>query len=158
MNEQNKLNSIIIIGVGNLFRSDDAVGILIARELKKMNFKGVTVKEQSGEGTSLMETWKTYDRVLIVDAVSSGESPGSVHRLDASRETIPAKFFSCSTHNFGVAEAIEMARTLDQLPKYIKLFGIEGGNFEPGDALSLEIEDAAEIVTQEIIDHVSSEA
>ena len=122
-----------------------------------MKLKDVTVEEQSGEGTSLMETWKGYDRVFIIDAVSSGEVPGSVHRLDPSNETIPAKYFSCSTHNFGVAEAIEMARVLDQLPNNIKLFGIEGKTFESGEELSLEVESAAEIVTQEIIEHVSSE-
>jgi hydrogenase maturation protease len=155
LNVPNNQYAILIIGVGNLFRSDDAVGVLISRKLNNMNLENVKVEEQSGEGTSLMDSWKGYQKVFIIDAVSSGELPGNIHRLDPSNETIPAKYFSCSTHNFGVAEAIEMARTLDQLPGNIKLFGIEGKIFEPGEGLSLEVKDAAEIVTQEIIDHVS---
>ncbi len=149
-------STFLIIGVGNLYRSDDAVGILIARKLKGMVLDRVSVKEQSGEGTSLMEAWKGFGRVLIVDAASSGASPGSVHCLDASREPIPSKFFSCSTHNFGVAEAIELARTLNQLPGHLQLFGIEGKNFQPGEMLSAEVEQAMELVVGEILQTISS--
>jgi len=119
----------------------------------------MSVQEQSGEGTSLMEAWgKSHDRVLIVDAVSSGGVPGSIHRLDASKQVIPAKYFSCSTHNFGVAEAIELARTLNQLPKDLRLYGIEGKNFHPGETLSAEVEQAMASVVDEILQTISLES
>lgn len=146
----------LIIGVGNLYRSDDAVGILIARKLKDRVSGRIDVKEQSGEGTSLMEAWEGYDRVCVVDAVSSGGTAGSIHRIDASQKPIPAKFFSCSTHNFGVAEAIELARTLNQLPDHLQLYGIEGGNFQPGENLSAEVERAMASVEAEILQTISS--
>ena len=146
----------LVIGVGNLYRSDDAVGIVIARKINNMALDRVSVKEQSGEGTSLMDAWKGYGRVLIVDAVSSGAAVGSIHRLDASKEPIPSKFFSCSTHNFGVAEAIELARTLSQLPGHLQLYGIEGKNFQPGEVLSSEVEQAMELVVGEILQTISS--
>lgn len=117
----------------------------------------MSVKEQSGEGTSLMDAWKDYNRVFIVDAVSSDSLPGSVHRLDASK-TIPSKFFSCSTHNFGVAEAIELARTLDQLPEHLLLYGVEGGNFQPGEILSPEVESAIVEVADEIFQFIISKS
>ena len=146
---------ILIIGVGNLYRCDDAVGILIARNLDGRKTALMSVKEQSGEGTSLMEAWKDYNQVLIVDAVSSGSPPGSIHRLDASK-TIPSKFFSCSTHNFGVAEAIELARTLNQLPEHLRLYGIEGRSFEHGEILSPELESVVEEVADEIFQYIAS--
>jgi hydrogenase maturation protease len=147
--------TFLVIGVGNLYRCDDAVGIHIARDLGKRKAEHMIVKEQSGEGTSLMEAWKDYSRVLIVDAVSSGSPPGSIHRLDAS-ETIPSKFFSCSTHNFGVAEAIELARTLNQLPEHLQLYGIEGKDFEPGEILSAEVASVVEEVANEIFNYNTS--
>jgi hydrogenase maturation protease len=149
-------NTPLIIGVGNLYRSDDAVGILIARKLQNMVPDRVSVKEQTGEGTSLMDSWQEHDHVYVVDAVSSGASPGSIHCMDASREPIPSNFFSCSTHDFGVAEAIEMARTLGQLPRQLKLFGIEGKNFQPGEILSAEVEQAMGLVADEVLQHVST--
>ena len=148
-------NKSLIIGVGNLYRSDDAVGILIARKLKDRVSDRVSIKEQSGEGTSLMDSWQEHDRVCVVDAVSSGAPPGSIHRMDASKEPIPSKFFSCSTHDFGVAEAIEMARALDQLPRQLQLFGVEGENFQPGEMLSAEVERAMELVVDEILQQFS---
>ncbi len=102
-----------------------------------------------------MDSWQEIDRVYIFDAVSSGGSPGRIHRMDASREPIPAKFFSCSTHDFGVAEAIEMARTLGQLPRQLQLYGIEGKNFRPGEVLSAEVGQAMEQVVDEIMELVS---
>ena len=149
-------NTSLIIGVGNLYRSDDAVGILTARKIKQTVSDSISVKEQSGEGTSLMDSWQGYDHVYIVDAVSSGASPGSIHRMDASREPIPSKFFSCSTHDFGVAEAIEMARTLGQLPGQLLLFGIEGNSFQPGEIMSAEVEQAMELITDEVLQLVST--
>ena len=103
-----------------------------------------------------MEVWTGYDQVWIIDAVSSGAPPGSVHRMDASKEAIPSKYFSCSSHNFGVAEAIELARTLNQLPEHLLLYGIEGKNFQHGEILSSEIEPAMELIIGEISKQVSS--
>lgn len=131
------------------------MGILVARRIDAIKGHGVDVIEQSGEGTSLMDVWTGADRVCIVDAVSSGATPGSIHCLDASKESIPSKYFSCSSHNFGVAEAIELARTLGQLPRHLLLFGIEGKNFQPGETLSPEVEQAVERVINEIMQQVS---
>ena len=103
-----------------------------------------------------MNSWQGYDQVYIVDAVSSGASSGCIHRMDASREPVPSKFFSCSTHDFGVAEAIEMARTLGQLPRQLLLFGIEGNNFQPGETMSAEVVQAMELVTEEVLQLVST--
>ncbi|PIR00901.1 MAG: hydrogenase maturation protease [Nitrospinae bacterium CG11_big_fil_rev_8_21_14_0_20_45_15] len=144
------------MGVGNLYRCDDAIGILIARNLKNKNCGNMIVREQSGEGTSLMEAWQHFNRVILVDAVSSGASPGTLHCLDASTDSIPSRFFSCSSHNFSVAEAIELARTLNQLPQSLKLYGIEGKNFQHGETVTPELEAMIEPVTNQIIQFVSS--
>ncbi len=127
---------LTIIGVGNEFRSDDALGLLVARELKRRHPDAVTILEADGEGASLMETWKGRDAVLIIDALSSGGPPGSVRRLDAASIPVPAGLFHYSSHAFGVAEAIEMARRLHQLPRIALLYGIEGASFEAGVGLS----------------------
>ncbi len=156
MNVSENTPSILIIGIGNLYRCDDAMGILVARKLKRLKSDRLRVMEQNGEGTVLMEAWKGFNNVLIIDAVSSGAIPGSIHRLDATKESIPSKYFSCSSHNFGVGEAIELARALDQLPEQLKLYGIEGKNFEPGEVLSPGVESTMELIVEEISQFVSS--
>ena len=135
---------ILIIGVGNAYRGDDGVGLRIAQDIKKKSPDYVNVIEQSGEGISLMDSWKDADTVILIDAVHSGAQPGTIHRFDVHTQTIPAKFFHYSTHAFGVAEAIELARALKQLPQNFIVYGIEGKCFEAGIGLSLEVEESAQ--------------
>lgn len=149
----------LIIGVGNSYRTDDGVGPLVVRRLAAMNLPGVVVREESGEGAALMESWKDADHVIVIDAVSSGSPPGTIHRIDAHTQSVPASFFHYSSHAFGVAEAIEMARALDRLPAHLVLFGTEGKDFGAGFGLSAEVDGAAEevlkMVAQEITHSIS---
>lgn len=142
---------IIIIGVGNAFRSDDGVGIVIAQKLKAKNIDGIEVIEESGEGVSLMNSWENFDHVIIVDAVSSGEKAGTIYYLDAINKEIPKSFFNYSTHAFSVAESIELSRVLGNLPQKLFIYGIEGKDFSAGQTLSPEIEEASLKVIDQII-------
>jgi len=146
---QNK-HLILIIGVGNAYRGDDGVGLRIAQDIKKKSPDHVNVIEQSGEGISLMDSWKDADAVILIDAVHSGRKPGTIHRFDVHTQTIPAKFFHYSTHAFGVAEAIELARALKQLPQNFIVYGIEGKCFEAGVGLSQEVEKSVQEVVKRI--------
>ena len=141
---------ILIIGVGNAYRGDDAVGLRIAQDIKKKSPDHVNVIEQSGEGISLMDSWKDADTVILIDAVHSGAQPGTIHRFDVHTQTIPTKFFHYSTHAFGIAEAIELARALKQLPQNLIVYGIEGKCFEAGIRLSREVEKAVEEVMMRV--------
>jgi hydrogenase maturation protease len=142
---------ILVIGVGNEYRSDDAVGILVARRLRELSLNSVTVIEKSGEGTELMESWKNADNVILVDAVASGAKPGMIHHFDARAHPIPTSYFRCSTHAFGVGEAIELARTLNQLPSNLTVFGIEGKIFNAGTGLSLDVQEAMKQVLELVL-------
>ncbi len=135
--------SILVIGVGNEFRSDDGLGIYAVRELRlRMQSaehhlpETIAIIEERGEGTSLMHAWEGYRHVFIIDAVRSGKAPGSVHAFDALHETIPKRFFLSSSHQSGIAEAVEIARTLNRLPNTLRIYGIEVETVEPGIGLS----------------------
>ena len=70
----------------------------------------VELMEREGEPTSLIDAWEGADAVWVVDAVSSGAKAGTLHRLDAGERELPAELFRASTHHFGLAEAVELAR------------------------------------------------
>lgn len=135
---------ILLIGIGNEYRSDDGVGIAIARRLRGTLPAGVTVLEESGEGAALIEAWQGATSVMLVDAVRSGAPPGTIHRLDASAAPLPARFFHYSIHAFSAAEAVELARSLGQLPQRVIFYGVEAENFELGVGLSPAVEQAVE--------------
>jgi hydrogenase maturation protease len=133
----------LVIGVGNPDRGDDAVGPLVASRLKRRARDRFEVIEQTGEGLSLMEAWEGVDTVIILDSALSGASVGAIHRVDATAESMPRELFRCSTHALGVAESIELARVLFQLPRRVIVYGIEGHDFEAGAGLSAPVEEAA---------------
>jgi hydrogenase maturation protease len=139
-------SAILVIGVGNEYRGDDAVGLLVARRVKEFGLKNIKAIEESGEGAHLIEAWKGAETVIIVDAVSSGSNPGSVHRFDVTAQKIPSKFFRHSSHAFSVVEAIELARTMSRLPSRLIVVGVEGHSFEVGVGISSEVKQAVEEV------------
>lgn len=142
---------ILIIGIGNEYRSDDAVGLLVARTLQVRTLPNTHMIEATGEGTALLEAWKEADSVILVDAVISQAPAGTIHRLDAQIDSLSPDLFALSTHAFSVAEAVELARALGNLPQRLVLYGIEGQNFTAGIGLSPEVERAAAEAVEEII-------
>ena len=143
---------LLIIGVGNPYRGDDAAGVLAARRLKDAGLDSFTVLEHSGEGASLMETWKGAGAVILMDAVSSGSPPGTIHRLEPLTNPLPAQMFQSSTHAFSLAQAIEMARAFDDLPTAVIVFGIEGQDFQAGTELSPEVSKALPELVRRVVE------
>lgn len=141
---------VLIIGVGNDYRGDDAVGLIVARRLREQLPDDIQIIEQSGEGATLIETWKNAAQVILIDAVQSDTTPGTIFRFAAHQQSIPTKFFHYSTHAFSVAEAVELARALNQLPEKLIVYGIEGKNFAAAIGLSPEVDK----VTPEIVDRI----
>jgi hydrogenase maturation protease len=135
----NRSPTTLVIGLGNPLRGDDAIGGVIARRLRELALPDVDVREESGEGVALLEAWQNATNVILIDAAQSGAAPGTIHRLDASRAPVSLRFFPPSTHAFGVAEAVELARALNQLPGCVVLYGIEGRSFRRGETLSPEV-------------------
>jgi hydrogenase maturation protease len=133
----------LVIGVGNPDRGDDGVGPLVASRMKRGADSRFRVIQQAGDGLSLMDAWEGADTVIILDAAFSGTSAGTIHRIDASVDSMPKDFLRCSTHALGVAEAIELARALDRLPRRVIVYGIEGMSFEQGAGISEAVEAAS---------------
>jgi hydrogenase maturation protease len=133
------MRAIRIIGLGNEFRGDDAVGLLAARRLRGVLGDRAEVVEAGVAGVELLEVMKGAGAVLLIDAVRSGQAPGTIHRLDASAGPIAPELFPRSTHTIGVGEALELARTLGILPNKVIVYGIEAGDTEAGHPLSPQV-------------------
>jgi hydrogenase maturation protease len=92
-------------------------------------------------------TWRAQSGSFLVDACVSGAPPGTVRRFDVSSSAMPALAPGFSTHGFGPAEAVELARALGRLPRRTVVYTIEGASFETGASLSPEVAAAvAEVV------------
>jgi hydrogenase maturation protease len=144
---------IIVIGIGNEYRRDDAAGLLVVRRLKvfaneyaadQSAIPTLEIVEENGEGTALMEAWEGADFAIIVDAVYGDQSPGGIYRgVFAGKELsppLPANFHRYSTHAFGLGEALELARSFGTLPPKVIVYGIEVADVTAGVGVSPEVE------------------
>jgi hydrogenase maturation protease len=141
-----------IIGLGNSHGGDDAAGILVARGVAS---RGIESMEQEGSPLDLIEMWQATDSVIVIDAVSSGCNPGTIHIWDVSVADLSKDVFRSSTHAFGLAEIVRLARTLDRLPKRLTIYGIEAARFEAGAPPSPAVLEAVERVIDQIVSRVA---
>ena len=145
----------LIIGIGNRYRGDDALGCLIVDELRQQVPSHVACIEHDGEPAGLIECWQAATKVLLIDAVSSGAPAGQIFHFDLAQQALPEEFNLYSTHAFGVPQAVELARALNRLPSQIHFIGVEGVCFDAGESLSPALSQAKERVVMEILQSLS---
>ena len=91
----------------------------------------VAVVEALGD-VGLIDAWTGHDSVILLDAVLSGAAPGTVIRRDLRAAPLPRDWFRLSSHQLGVADAVELARRCGALPTRLVFVGIEGERFDSG--------------------------
>lgn len=153
---------LLVVGVGNPDRGDDAAGLLVARKLRETLPEKVEVVEHRGEAASLVELLGRVTTAILVDACVSGTASGTVHRFDAAATPLPSARFGASTHALGLAEAIELARALGDLPPQCIVYAVEAASFEAGAAPSFGVmrgvAEAARRIAAEIAPPAASSA
>lgn len=119
----------VIIGVGNPVRCDDGVGLHVARQLRARVGESVDVVQLCAGGLRLVEAMVGYDRAVIIDAIASGGSAGTIYKLDPGglRQTRNA----ASTHDGSLPEALELARAAGlDLPAEIRIWAVEADDLD----------------------------
>lgn len=145
---------IIVIGVGNDFRRDDAAGLEVARRVRAAAPAGVQVLEHDGEPAGLLDVWDGADVAYVVDAVRGTDGPGAVHRVEVGSDPLLHREPRDSTHALSFGEAVALGRVLGRLPARLLLVGVEGGDFAAGQGLGPEVAAAVEAVADEIVREV----
>lgn len=132
----------LVVGVGNRLRNDDGIGAVVAEQVAIAPGGPVDVRFHAGDPAALVELWHGADTVVVVDALRSGQEPGTVHHLvidgglgDAGA-TVPVRWHGVSSHGECVAVAVELARALDRMPRHLVLVGVEVADTGFGETLS----------------------
>ncbi|MBI4387737.1 MAG: hydrogenase maturation protease [Candidatus Omnitrophica bacterium] len=151
-------NDILVLGIGNQFRSDDQIGLLAAKAIEAKKLPNVVVRLEQRDGLALLEIWKSFRLVIAIDAVCSNQKviPGTIYYFEADQKPLPTQFRSCSTHAFGLAEAIELSRNLGMLPTSFTVYGVEGKNFEEGEEVSMEVKFGIDQVVERIVHQIGT--
>ncbi len=141
----------IVIGVGNPDRGDDGVGRVVACLLRTRAPAKVPIVEHDGEATALLGELQSARCAWLIDAALSGAPPGTIHRIDCGSGDGVVPDGAVSSHGFGVAQALALARALGTLPRHCIVYAIEASDFTPGAPLSPAVAHAALEVAERIL-------
>ncbi|KUF12894.1 hydrogenase maturation protease [Streptomyces silvensis] len=136
-----KRTHIAIIGVGNEYRHDDAVGLIVVERLRERAAErplppGTALAACDGDPGRLISLWEGADLVLVVDAAHARPAePGRVHRVELDSARL-ARAPSSSSHGLGLGEAVELSRVLGRLPDRLVVYAVEGADNSVGTGLS----------------------
>lgn len=120
----------LVIGIGSE-RGDDAAGWAVLDLLPER----IPTFRSDGEPARLIEAWRSGQEIVVVDAIRSGEVPGSIFIFDATERELPWGM-ARSSHGLGLAEAVALGRAVAALPSRLWVIGIEGQAWDAGAGLS----------------------
>jgi len=131
------MGKTLILGVGNILLSDDGVGVHVGRRLEEeMAFPPeVEVLDGGTKGMDLLHYLEGVSRLLIIDAVETGEPPGTLVRLTG--EQVPAYLsIKMSPHEIGLPDMLFAAQLREIYPDEVVILGVQPATTEVGLDLS----------------------
>ena len=140
--------------------TDDGVGSIIARMLSRMNLPAnIRILEEGTEGIRLLDKILEFDKVIIIDAIKTGRTPGEVMILNGKQLISKAKKEQYrSVHDINLISTLKLGYELfpEAMPREIILVGIEAERIEPGLGLSKKVKNFLPKVLEVILDLVKS--
>jgi hydrogenase maturation protease len=152
------VNRVVVIGVGNPYRGDDAAGIEAARRLHRLVPDSVEVLEHDGEPATLLDAWTGAATAYVIDAVRADDPPGTIHRVDVGpggQTAVPPSPRRDSSHALGLGDAVALALALDRLPGRLVLIGITGRSFDAGGTLAEPVRRGIETAVAMVADELA---
>lgn len=146
-----KIKPMLVLGVGNILHRDDGVGVHVIHTLKK-RFPIVPHAEIVDGGTAgfdLLSIMTGRKKILIVDALSADDVPGSIYRIPAY--ALKGSGDMLSLHEAGVKKIIDMLHFMGEDPE-IEILGIVAEDISSLEiGLSSMVEQAVPGIVEEII-------
>jgi len=150
----------LILGVGNLYRQDDGVGIKVIQKLiaNRNNYDippMVSILDGGTEGLGLIEYFKDYEKIILVDAVEMQLPAGEIKVFLSEEAILTINSDSLSTHGFGIAEVLKLAKQLD-INSEIIIVGIQPQSLDFIKGLTKKVELAVDKVVDIILEKFSN--
>jgi hydrogenase maturation protease len=140
------------LGIGNLIMSDDGAGIHVIRHLgEHYRFPPeVTLLDGGTLGLDLLPKLEGVDRLLIIDAIETGDPPGTLARM--SGDEIPVVMETkLSPHQMGLKDLLAVAMLQGYSPPEMVLVGIQPENIDLGLELSQKVSARFDELVQMVI-------
>jgi hydrogenase maturation protease len=149
--------SILVLGLGNILMNDDAAGVRVVQELAgKYDFPAdVRLLDGGTLGLDLLPQLEGVERLLVVDAVETGATPGTMIRLTG--DDIPlALATKVSPHQMGLKDLLLVADLQGHAPPVMVLWGVQPGSIEMDLEMSPEVSAAIGPLQERVLAELAS--
>ena len=128
----------LILGLGNVLMTDEAVGAKVLQQLSDLTELGAHCTLMDGGTLSFTLAGPIGDceRLIVVDAAAMGTPPGSVRVFEDTLMDERLRTHAKSVHEVSLADLMDMVRLTDQLPAKRALVGIEPQLIDWGEQLT----------------------
>jgi hydrogenase maturation protease len=117
--------TVLVLGIGNLLLQDEGIGVRIVQELQRRYQLPAEVEVLDGgtAGMELIEALIDKTWVIVIDAVRTGQPPGTPVRL--AGPAVPVFFQQRITpHQLGIADVLASLTVAGKVPPHLVLIGI----------------------------------
>lgn len=130
---------ILVLGIGNILLRDEGIGVRVVEAMAAGPLpEGVEVADGGTGGANLVELIADRRKVIVVDAMDAGETPGTILRL-TPEDLAPSDRPHCSLHEFGLVDTLHIAQRLGCAPDEVIVLGVQPATLESGLELSPEM-------------------
>lgn len=123
--------TVLVLGIGNLVMSDDAVGVMVAQRLQQeYRFAdNVEILDGGTLGLDLLPKLENITNLIMIDAVETGLKAGTCVRL-CGQELPIALQTKVSPHQMGLKDLLAVSELMGHVPKEMVLIGVQPGSIE----------------------------
>ena len=145
---------IAVLGLGNLMRTDDAVGMLALQRLRAdPRFpQSVPLIEGGTQGLELLYPLEGITHLLALDAIDAGARPGTV--LHYAGDEIDGLPVAKSVHLLGFSDLIGALRLTESAPREIVVLGVQPRKIDWGTELTPPVAAALATLVENAIEQV----
>lgn len=144
-----------VIGLGNPYRGDDAISLVLIHELEMLNLPyDIVFHDIGASGMKILHLLKKLDRVVIVDAILFDGYPGEFVFFKPP-EVKSLKELG-GTHSPNLLESLSISRKLGEVPEKVLIMGIQPKNTEIGDGLSEELRSKLPVLLEALKEKIVS--
>jgi len=130
----------LVLGVGNLLLRDEGLGVQALERLRAVCDLPPEVETLDGgvRGLDLLPYLEGFADLLILDAVETGQAPGTLVRLEgeAIRAALAVKL---SIHQVGLQEVLAASQLQGTVPERLVLWGMQPAVFDWGTDLTAAV-------------------
>jgi len=148
---------VVVVGIGNVLLKDEGIGVHVARALSEAAQRGNSSFDVIDGGTS-PDVFMLLDgvrKLILVDAVSGGGSPGSVYRFHLD-DIVLRQEYAISAHQISLLDSLQMMEFSEHKPEEVVIVGIEPREIGWGMELSPELQDKMPQIIKVVMDEVDS--